>query len=173
MPNTSESRTIAPKINLTLANTQLCNTHTHTHTFNGPFSGTTILSQSSLPARPHSWLPSTNPPDFTSTSEMTYTVSSGALNSTPTPTPDFTLASLHFLSPLFFSPFLFHASRPHIPSSSLPTHVVCPYSCYIGLYFTISSYTGFASLSPPAPHLSGVGVVMRPLSPRCPITGRL
>ena len=27
--------------------------------------------------------------------------------------------------------------------------IICPYSCYIGLHFTISTYTGFATLATP------------------------
>ena len=52
---------------------------------------TTLIPRPPLASRPHSWLPSTNPPYFT-------------------------LASLHFLSPLlFFSPSLFSPSPPHLP----------------------------------------------------------
>ena len=93
--------------------------------FDTPLSSTTTLPQSPLPSRRHSWLPSTNRPYFT-------------------------LASLHFLSPL---PFVF----PHSPPPSLsplfplllymPT--ICPYTCYVGLHCTISTYTGFAILATP------------------------
>ena len=49
--------------------------------FDSPLSSITTLPQSPLPSRPHSWLPSTNPPYFT-------------------------LASVHFLSsPLFLPSF--------------------------------------------------------------------
>ena len=85
---------------------------------------TTLIPRSPLSSRPHSWLPSTNPPYFT-------------------------LASLHFLSPSS-SPLSFpYFSAP--PSFPLSTHssynmpIIRPYSCYIGLYCTISSCTGFAT----------------------------
>ena len=73
----------------------------------------------SYPHSPHSRLPSTDPPYFT-------------------------LASLHFLSFPFCTPHL--SLLPTPPSfPSLPTHIICPYRCYIGQYCTISSYTGFAT----------------------------
>ena len=92
--------------------------------FDTLLSSIATLPQSPLPSRPHSWLPSTNPPYFT-------------------------LASLHFLSSPYFLPLpFFPPSPPRLPSIPLPTPIytpiICPYSCYVGLYCTISSYTGFA-----------------------------
>jgi len=80
--------------------------------FDTPLSSiATLILQSPLPSRPHSWLPSTNPTYFTS-------------------------ASLHFCS--------YPSSPPPFPF--LPTHIICPYSCYIGMYCTIYvCYTGFAT----------------------------
>ena len=89
--------------------------------FDTMLSSIATLSQSPLPSCPHSWLPCTNPFYFT-------------------------LAS--FLSPSSPLPFSI-LQHPHLPSPSLPLllymSMICPYSCYIGLYSTISSYTGFAT----------------------------
>jgi len=53
-----------------------------------------------------------------------------------------------FLSPSSPLPFSI-LQHPHLPSPSLPLllymPIICPYSCYIGLYSTISTYTGFAT----------------------------
>ena len=90
--------------------------------FDTPLSSIATLPQSPLPSRPHSWLSSTN---------SSY----------------FTLASVHFLSSPYFSPTLFslHLTPTFFFSSPpllLYMPITCPYMCYIGLYCTISSYTG-------------------------------
>jgi len=87
--------------------------------FDTMLSSIATLSQSPLPSCPHSWLPCTNPFYFT-------------------------LASLRFLSLPVFSPPLFYPSAPpsSFPLSPTASIYVC---CYIGLYSTISTYTGFAT----------------------------
>ena len=67
---------------------------------------TTLIPQSPIPSRPHSWLPFTN-------------------------SPCFTLASLHFLSPPLFSLLL----RPHLPPPSLPTLPRYAYNMPIQLHY--------------------------------------
>ena len=51
------------------------------------------------------------------------------------------LLYISFLTlPLFsLSPPFSVLPRTHLPSPSLPTHIICPYNCYIGLQCTISS----------------------------------
>ena len=77
---------------------------------------TTLIQQSPLPFRLHSWLPSTNPPYLT-----------------------LCFITLPF-SPLFL-PFLLHPPPPPTSFTLSPYSsyicLICPYSC------TISSYTGF------------------------------
>ena len=91
--------------------------------FDTPLSSIATLPQSPLPSRPHSWLTSTNPPHFT-------------------------LATLHFLfSPLFLSLPFSSLSAAFLPllSPILYMPIICPCSCYIGLYYSISRYKGFAT----------------------------
>jgi len=57
-----------------------------------------------------------------------------------------TLPWLTYISCLpFFFRSLFPPSSPHLPLPSIYMSIICQYSCYIGLYHTISSYTGFAT----------------------------
>ena len=60
----------------------------------------------------------------------------------------------YHLQTLFTLPWLPYTSFSPLPFPSFPappfllpspTHMICPYSCYIGLYCTISSYTGVAT----------------------------
>jgi len=97
--------------------------------FDIPLSSVATLPQSLLPSRPHSWLPSTN---LLTLPWLSYTFSPPPSFSPP---PFSLLTARTFLPPL--SPLLLY----------MP--IIYPYSCYIGLQCTISTYTGFATIATP------------------------
>jgi len=87
--------------------------------FDTPLSSIATLPQSPHPFRPHSWLPHKPSQLF-----------------------------LGFLARPFLPSFYLTPRTAFLPPLStffLYMPMICPHSCYIGLYCTISSYTGFAT----------------------------